>query len=69
MRGTVKFYNADKGFGFITRDDGERDVFVGSRVVEACGLTALREGEKVDFELGTDRAGRAAVTEIELVDD
>jgi len=67
MRGTVKFYNADKGFGFITRDDGERDVFVGSRVVETCGLSALREGEKVEFEIGTDRAGRAAVIEIEVV--
>ena len=67
MRGTVKFYNADKGFGFVTRDDGERDVFVGSRVVEACGLTSLREGQCVEFEIGLDRLGRQAIDEIEIL--
>jgi len=51
--GTVKFFNQDKGFGFITPDDGGHDVFVHVRAVQ--GSTLLREGQKVSYEVGQDR--------------
>ncbi|MBY5666309.1 cold-shock protein [Rhizobium leguminosarum] len=51
--GTVKFFNQDKGFGFITPDEGGQDVFVHVSAVE--GSTLLREGQKVAYEIGQDR--------------
>lgn len=51
--GTVKFFNADKGFGFITPDDGGTDVFVHVSAVLSSGT--LREGQKVSYDLGQDR--------------
>ncbi|MEV4609434.1 cold-shock protein [Neorhizobium sp. LMR1-1-1.1] len=51
--GTVKFFNQDKGFGFITPDDGGQDVFVHVSAVQ--GLTLLRDGQKVSYEVGQDR--------------
>ena len=53
--GTVKWFNAQKGFGFITRDDGGNDAFVHISAVERAGLSDLREGQKLDFELVSDR--------------
>jgi CspA family cold shock protein len=53
--GTVKWFNAQKGFGFITRDDGGSDCFVHISAVERAGIAELREGQKVDFELVADR--------------
>jgi cold shock protein len=58
ISGTVKFFNGAKGFGFITPDDGSKDVFVHATAVEAAGLRALNEGDKVSFTLEDDRKGR-----------
>jgi len=56
--GTVKFFNSMKGFGFITRDDGEPDAFVHISAVERSGLSQLNEGDKLEFELEVDRRGK-----------
>jgi len=59
--GTVKFYNDQKGFGFIQPDDGGKDVFVHATALERAGIRALREGQKVTFEAQTDpRSGKIA---------
>ncbi|MBF0304720.1 MAG: cold-shock protein [Alphaproteobacteria bacterium] len=55
--GTVKFFNAQKGFGFITRDDGGDDAFVHISALERSGISDLREGQKVGFDLVVDRKG------------
>ena len=59
--GTVKFFNMDKGFGFIRPDDGTKDVFVHISAVERSGLRGLQEGQKVTFELQPDKKGPKAV--------
>jgi CspA family cold shock protein len=56
--GTVKFFNATKGFGFITPDDGAKDVFVHISAVERSGLRTLVDGQKVSFETEPDRMGK-----------
>jgi CspA family cold shock protein len=53
--GTVKWFNAQKGFGFIQPSDGSKDVFVHISAVERAGMSDLREGQKVNFELKEDR--------------
>lgn len=53
--GTVKWFNATKGFGFIQPDDGATDVFVHISAVERAGMSSLQEGQKVSFELVQDR--------------
>jgi cold shock protein len=58
MNGTVKFFNAAKGFGFIEPDDGGKDVFVHATALEAADIRALKEGDRVSFELEDDRKGR-----------
>ena len=55
MTGTVKWFNGQKGFGFIQPDDGGNDVFVHISAVERAGLGSLNEGQKVAFELEKDR--------------
>ena len=55
--GTVKFFNAMKGFGFITRDDGQPDAFVHISAVERSGMRELNEGDKLEFDLEVDRRG------------
>jgi cold shock protein len=55
MQGTVKWFNAQKGFGFIQPDNGGQDVFVHISAVERSGLNGLKEGDKVSFELEQDR--------------
>jgi cold shock protein len=65
--GTVKFYNEQRGFGFIQPDDGGKDVFVHATALERAGLRGLREGQKVSFETQPDRrTGKIAVSTIEL---
>jgi CspA family cold shock protein len=54
-KGTVKWFNATKGFGFIQPDDGGKDAFVHISAVERAGLRTLNEGQKVEFELVSDR--------------
>ena len=53
--GTVKFYNDQKGFGFIQPDDGSKDVFVHATALERAGLRGLAEGQKVSYEVESDR--------------
>ena len=60
--GTVKFYNGQKGFGFIQPDDGGRDVYVHATALERAGIVALQAGQKVSFDTQTDaRTGKIAV--------
>lgn len=66
INGTVKFFDATKGFGFIVREDGERDVFVHISAVERAGLTGLSDGQKVRFVTEPDRGGKVAATNLEL---
>ena len=54
-QGTVKWFNQQKGFGFIQPDDGSQDVFVHISAVERAGMSSLREGQKVSFEIVADR--------------
>jgi cold shock protein len=64
--GTVKFYNDQKGFGFIQPDDGSKDVFVHATALERAGLRGLREGQKVSFDTAEDRrSGKVAVNNIQ----
>ncbi len=63
--GTVKFFNESKGYGFIQPEDGSKDVFVHISAVERSGLRSLREGQKVSFEIETDRrSGKAAAVNL-----
>ena len=56
--GTVKFFNSMKGFGFLTRDDGQPDAFVHISAVERSGLSQITEGERYEFDLEVDRRGK-----------
>ena len=68
MNGTVKFYNSQKGFGFIQPDDGGKDVFVHATALERAGLRGLNEGEKVAFDTQEDRkTGKMAVGTIQVL--
>jgi len=58
--GTVKFFDMKKGFGFIQPEDGAKDVFVHISAVEAAGMTTLADGQRVDFEVVTERGKSAA---------
>lgn len=64
--GTVKFYNTQKGYGFIQPDNGGKDVFVHATALERAGLHGLAEGQKVRFDTEEDRrSGKTAVARIE----
>ena len=63
--GVVKFFNAQKGFGFVVRDDGGEDVFVHISAVEQAGMVALAEGQPLGFTL-VDRGGRISATELKI---
>ena len=66
-RGTVKFFNAQKGFGFIQPDSGGPDVFVHVTALERARISNLAEGQKVEYETEPDRrAGKTAVSNIRL---
>ncbi|ANY77882.1 cold-shock protein [Microvirga ossetica] len=65
--GTVKFYNDQKGFGFIQPDNGDKDVFVHATALERAGISGLREGQKVSFDTAEDRrSGKVAVNNIQM---
>lgn len=64
--GIVKFYNDQKGFGFIQPEDGSKDVFVHATALERAGMSALSEGQKVSFDTEMDsRSGKTAVRAIQ----
>ena len=66
--GVVKFYNTQKGFGFIEPDDGAKDAFVHATALERAGIMTLNEGQKVEFDTEIDsRSGKSAVSTIKLV--
>jgi CspA family cold shock protein len=67
-KGTVKWFNYDKGFGFIQPDDGSKDAFVHISAVERAGLSDLREGQKVGFELIADkRSGKLSAENLQVL--
>ena len=56
--GTIKFFNADKGYGFIKPDDGGRDIFVHITALEQAGLQTLNEGQRISYEIEPDKKGK-----------
>lgn len=68
QKGTVKWFNPKKGFGFIVPDDGGKDVFVHISAVEQVGLQTLAEGQKVEFEVQENR-GREAAGNLVLIEE
>lgn len=66
--GTVKWFNATKGYGFIEPEDGGKDAFVHISAVQQSGLTGLAEGQKVDYEMEEGRNGKMAVSTISVVE-
>lgn len=66
--GTVKWFNFTKGFGFIEPAEGGKDVFVHISALESAGLRGLNEGQKVNYELATDRQGRTAAENLSVAD-
>ena len=67
-KGTVKWFNPTKGFGFIQPEGGAKDVFVHISAVERAGLTHLDDNQKVTFDLETGRDGRQSATNLALAD-
>jgi CspA family cold shock protein len=66
--GTIKWFNGQKGFGFIQPDEGGADVFVHISAVERAGLRSLHEGQKLSFEVEADRrSGKSSATQLQLV--
>ena len=66
MTGLVKWFNADKGFGFITPDDGSKDVFVHFSAIQTNGFKTLAEGQRVEFEITNGAKGPSAANVIAL---
>ena len=64
--GTVKWFNAQKGFGFILQESGGADVFVHISAVEQAGLTTLNEGQRVSFDLEAGRQGKTSATNLKV---
>ncbi|MBK9082310.1 MAG: cold-shock protein [Rhizobiales bacterium] len=58
QNGTVKFFNVEKGYGFIKPDDGGRDIFVHISAVERIGMATLNEGQRITFEIEPDKKGK-----------
>jgi CspA family cold shock protein len=66
INGTVKFYNATKGFGFITPSDGSKDAFVHVTALERAGISGLAEGQKVTYDLESGRDGKMSAVNLAL---
>ena len=65
--GTVKWFNTNKGYGFIAPENGDKDVFVHISAVEKSGLTGLSDNQKISFELEEGRDGRTMASEIKVI--
>ena len=68
-QGTVKFFNSMKGFGFISRDDGQPDAFVHISAVERAGMPSLNEGDRLEFEIEVDRRGKYAAVNLQPISE
>ena len=66
--GTVKFFNATRGFGFIEPEDGSKDAFVHISAVESAGLTGLAEGQRVEYEIKEGQDGKSSAENLKLLD-
>lgn len=66
IQGTVKWFNGEKGFGFITREDGGKDCFVHHSAIQGEGVKSLSEGERVEFEVVQGQKGPAAENVVRL---
>jgi CspA family cold shock protein len=66
QKGTVKWFNPTKGYGFIQPSDGQKDVFVHISAVERAGLSNLNEGQTVEYELVTGRNGKASAENLKV---
>ena len=66
--GTVKWFNATKGFGFIEPDDGSSDAFVHISAVERAGLSGLNEGQKLSFEIQAGQNGKSSAENLSVID-
>ena len=66
--GTVKWFNPAKGFGFIEPEDGSKDAFVHISAVERAGLSSLREGQKVSYELQPGQHGKSSAENLSVID-
>ena len=64
--GTVKFYNATTGFGFIAPEDGSKDAFVHATALERAGISGLGEGQKVTYDLESGRDGKQSAVNLQL---
>ncbi len=68
MKGTVKWFNPVKGYGFISPDDGSKDAFVHISALESAGLSNLSEGQQVEYELQPGQNGKSSAENLKLVD-
>ena len=66
--GTVKFFNIDRGYGFIEPEDGSKDAFVHITAVERAGLSSLREGQKISYEVQTGRDGKSTAENLSIIE-
>ncbi len=66
--GTVKFFNPDRGYGFIAPEDGSKDAFVHISALERAGISSLGEGQKVEYELQSGQKGKSSAENLKLVD-
>ncbi len=66
--GTVKFFNATRGYGFIAPEDGSKDAFVHISALERAGINSLSEGQKVEYELQSGQKGKSSAENLKLVD-
>ncbi|THD37233.1 MAG: cold-shock protein [Sphingomonas sp.] len=64
--GTVKFFNADKGYGFIAPDGGGQDAFVHVTALEAAGINTLNQNDRVTYDLENDRRGKQAAVNVKM---